>query len=241
MNIIKYYYVIFLVFLIGCSTGQFDTSYINIEQKTFKHDLLIEINGEKFIGTGVVKKSNQYDITIFPSDKIERIIYSTCHEEQVIDKPETNGWFKKSISFSIKNVPNVSDVVSCSLEVIVLDEQSRRNAFATIEFQDQRTEVQLPALVKCNGIIKRYDTGVSICQSAYGLIQQIDFTEPVIHDGSKPECEVIKESGVDKKSFTFVMPKGNCTFYFGAQRKINGKRVLHRLQTIGYSEVPFTK
>jgi hypothetical protein len=227
------------LFIFSCSSGQFDTSYVNIENKTFRQDLVVDINGEHFVGSGLVKKAQDYNVVVYPDDKVERIIYSTCHEEQVIDKPKTNGWFRKSISFTLKNVPNVSDVSSCSLEIIVLDEQSRRNAFATIEFQDQRPEVQLPALVKCNGVIQQYNSGVSICQSAMGLIQQINFNEPVIQAGVKGSCDVMKS--IDDKTFAFMMPKGKCTYYFGSNRKLNGKRLLARLQTIGYSDIPFTK
>jgi hypothetical protein len=235
----KYYLILFSIILGACSTGQFDTSYINIDKKTFKHDLQVDINDEKFIGTGVVKKANVYNVTVYPDEKIERIIYTTCHEEQVIDKPKTNGWFKKSISFSLNNVPNVSDVSSCSLEIITLDQESRKNSFATIEFQDERLEVQLPVTLKCNGIIKKYETGVSICQSATGLIQQINFSEPVIQAGATQNCDVMKS--IDDKTFTFAMPQGNCSYYFGAQRKVGGKRVLARLQTIGYTDWPYTK
>lgn len=240
-RLFKFHYgqsqIIFLLFLIfsACSTAPLPDYTQNLDQKTFKHDLLVEINGVRFRGTGVVKKANVYDITVYPTEKIDRIIYQTCHQEQVIDQPPT-GWISGKFNFEIKDVPGVSDVNSCSLQIIAMNEDKRVNMFALIEFQDERPEISLPAILKCNGETKSYSNGVSICQSAFNLVEQISFSEPVVQKGASPMCDVMKSK--DDMVFTYFMPKGSCTYYFSSQRKLNGKRISHRLQTLGYSEVP---
>jgi hypothetical protein len=207
----------------------------NLEESTFKHDLVLEVNGEKFKGVGVIKRASQYKIKIYPNERIDRVFWHTCHQEDTVDKPDT-GWFTKSYEFYLNDVPGVQDVHACALDIVSMDQQSRRNGFATLEFLDMRPEISLPALVKCNGMATFYDKGVSICQSAEGLIEQIKFNEPVVQTGAKPDCDVMK--ALDDKTFTFIMPKGKCTYYFTSDRKIGGKRVSHRLQTVGYTNVP---
>lgn len=227
-------YALVFLFLTACSSLQFPATP-DPSKTTFKHDLMMEVNGVKFKGTGVIPRAAQYKIKLFPQDKIDRVFWHTCHQEDVIDKPDT-GWFTKAYEFYLSDVPGVQDVNACALDIVVMDQQSRRNGFATLEFLDTRPEVSLPALLKCNGVTTFYDKGVSICQSAEGLIEQLKFNEPVVQTGAKPECDVMK--ALDDKTFTFVMPRGKCTYYFTADRKIGGKRVSHRLQTVGYSEVP---
>jgi hypothetical protein len=202
---------------------------------TFKHDLIVEVNGSKFKGIGVVPRHSQYTVKITPDEKIDRLIWQTCHQDDVIDKPKT-GWFNKSYEFVLKDVPGVVDVTSCSLELISMNEAHRQNAFATIEFLDTRPEVSLPALLKCSGVMTNYSQGVSICQSSAGLVQQITFSEPVVNEGADGTCNVMNSK--DRLVYTFFMPKGKCTYYFVAKTKLGEKRLLHRLQTIGYTDVP---
>jgi hypothetical protein len=231
-NVILYYG---LSQIIACASAPTPDYSKNIENKTFKHDLLVDVNGTRFKGIGVAKKASTYHIIIYPTEKIDRLTYTTCHLQQTIDQPKT-GWFSGKFEFDLTDIPGVTDVHACSLQILAMNEDNRVNMFALIEFQDTRPEISLPATVKCNGDLRSYPDGVSICQTAAGLVEQISFNETVIQKGSSPQCDVMKS--IDDKTFTYFMPSSNCTYYFSSQRKINGKRVSHRLETLGFTEVP---
>jgi hypothetical protein len=233
---IKYYLILFSIIIVGCAGGQLNDSYVNIEKKTFMHDLLVEVNGEKFIGSGVLKKAAEYKVTVFPEQKIDRIIFTTCHMQKTDDAPKTDGIFKKSVSITLRDIPNVVDVFACSLGIVTFNEKTRENGFARLMFSDSRPEVSLPVLLKCNGAVTFYRDGVSICHAPSGLIQQLTFSEPVVQAGSRPECDVMK--AVDDKTFTFYMPPSQCTYYFVSNRKLNGKNVVHRFHSIGFTAQP---
>lgn len=230
------YLLLVSLLLAACGTFQLPEIPKDVSDVTFKHDLVIEINGKKYTGVGVVPRSSSYHIKVYPDERISRIFWNSCHQGNEVDQPNT-GWFKKTYEFDLKEVPGVQDVYACALEVTVMNMEKRKNGFAVLEFLDSRPEVNLKALVKCNGSLEYYENGVSICQSAAGLIQQIKFSEPVIHAGSMGNCADVMKAA-DDKTFTYIMPKGKCTYYFGADRKLNGKTVLHRLQTVGYTEAP---
>lgn len=223
------------IFLLISACATFMPIKPDIENKVYEQELVIEVNGEKFRGAGVVKHASEYKIKVYPDERIQFITWHTCHENHSEKKPKT-GWFSKAFEFVLKDVPGVVDVASCSLEISLLDGDKKHIGLATIEFQDTRPEVSLPAIVKCNGVVKNYETGVSICQNAAGLVQQISFKEPVLiaDKKQKEECKTMKT--IDEKTYTFLMPVGKCTYYFGADRKLKGKMLLHRLQTIGFTE-----
>ena len=223
--------------IIACASAPLPDYSKNIETKTFKHDLLVDVNGVRFRGVGVAKKASAYHITIYPTEKVDRLTYTTCSLQNTIDQPKT-GWFSGKVEFDLNDIPGISDVHSCSLQILAMNEDNRVNMFALIEFQDTRPEISLPATVKCNGDTKYYPDGVSICQTAAGLIEQITFAESVIQKGSSPQCDVMKTN--DDKTFTYYIAPSNCTYYFSSQRQINNKRVSHRLQTLGFTENPVT-
>jgi hypothetical protein len=221
--------------LMGCQTAQFSPTPSSGQLPVYRHDLKIKLNGVKFNGTGVAERAPKYEVEVNPKDPIDRIIWQTCHQEQVVDRPKT-GWFNDTYTFTLNNVSPIEDQTSCPLSITILTEKTRRNALALIEFTDVRPEVSLAATVRCNGQSTLYSKGVSVCQASSGLIQEIEFSEPVIHTGSINNCATMDKG--PQKVFRFAMPEGHCTYYFGANTKhANGKRLLHRLQTVGYSEV----
>lgn len=200
----------------------------------YRHDLTLEINGQKCVGTCVVPMADRYKVVIYPHGKIDRIMWQTCHQESVVDSPKS-GWFDKKYGFEFRQAAGIEDSKACALEVGVFEERKKRNGWAVVDFQDARPETSLPASLKCNGSVFS-TTGVSICQSASGLIQEIAFGTPVIVRPS-PECAVLTTK--DEKTYTFPLAKGKCTYYFVSNLKTDkGVRRMHRLNTIGYSEVP---
>jgi hypothetical protein len=206
------------------------------KQDVYKLDLQVKINGKDFSGIGVVPQAPAYEIVVYPQDKIDRIIWQTCNREEVVDRPNT-GWFNKSYRFSFTPLSPIEDEKACALQITVLTEKTNRVGMALFAFTDKRVEVNVPATVRCNGRSDQYPGGVSVCQSAAGLTQQIEFRDPVINAGVKGACNVMKTD--NEKVYTFEMPLDKCTYYFVAQDKAsNGKRRVHRLETAGYNFIP---
>jgi hypothetical protein len=211
--------------------------------ETPKHDLWVTVNGVNFQGVGVAERSPKYEITVWPEGSIDRIIWRTCNREEVVDKPKNGFWERvqgnNTYKFTIEPTKDLEDGRSCALEITVLEERQRRNGFAVIDFEDPREMVRLPAVLKCNGQT-RIGNGVSICQSAAGLIQRIEFNEPAINRGAPAGCDVMKSA--DERIYEFAIPEGPCTYYFvsASRRTEDGKqRLVHRLNTIGYKSVPY--
>lgn len=230
----------FFLFLTGCSLFQYEQLPVPSAGETYKHDLSVKINGVSYVGVGVVKRASSYKLEVFPEGKIDRIMWRTCNREEVVDKPPS-GWFSNKFEFTVTPAAGLEDITSCGLQITVLEEKKRRNGFAFFDFEDARPEVSLPAKVTCNGKLQSL-SGVSVCQSASGLVQQIFFSSPVVQSGSSPECDIMRPFQGDETIYRFAMPPGECTYYFVAQTKAtNGKRLLHRLTTIGYTDVLPTK
>lgn len=227
---------VFLCAITACSSF-LPKLYTPNPDDVYKHDLRLEVNGAVINGVGVVRYAPEYRVRVYPPGKIDRIMWRTCNREETVDKPDT-GWFSNRYEFTIAPVQGFEDVNSCALSITVLEEKKRRNGFAMVEFEDRRPEVKLEASVACNGVVTKAN-GVSICQSASGLIQQISFAVPVVQKGASPECDVMRPLDSDEKTYRFAIAKGECSYYFVAQeRASNGKRYVHRLTTIGYSDVP---
>lgn len=226
-----------LFLLAGCSTLQAKSLYVPTLTETYRHDLVLKINGDKFVGTGVAKLASSYKIEVIPEGKIDRIIWRTCNREEVVDKPGGTWWGYQGYSFDLKPAIGLEDVTACGLQVIVLEEKKRRNGFAFVDFQDARSEMDVEAIMTCNGVT-RESKGVEVCQSASGLYQQIKFNTKVVQAGVSGQCNVMKPFDGDESFYRFTMPTGECSYYFVAQEKaVNGKRRIFRLSTLGYSDV----
>lgn len=236
------WFVIFLAYLMttGCVTAPTDE---DTKDKTYLHDLKVEVNGEKFVGIGVANLSTRYGIEISPDDQIDWVLWGTVHQEHPDRKPNT-GWFNKKYDFQYYPKKGFEDSTASPLHIWILNKSNRKAGFALVDFVDARPEIQLPAVLSCNGEVfnckkneKQCKAGVSICQSAQGLVQQIDFETEVIHTEVDGPCKVMPiEKG---KSFRFEVAGGECAYYFTSNIKTaDGKRLSHRLTTIGYTEVP---
>lgn len=225
-----------LLTLPGCGTTvKSDILKFNMND-VYRRDLKVKINGKEFTGAGVVPRADKYEIEIDPPGKIDRIMWQTCNRDEVIDSPDSS-FFSKKFKFSFQPV-KLEDTSSCGgLTITVLEEKKRRNGFAFLDFQDKREEVSVPVVLTCNGVVESH-TGVSVCQSAAGLFQEMIFNEPVKQAGAVGECDVMSPFNGNEQIYRFQMPKGECTYYFVAQsRAPNGERKLHRLTTIGYTDV----
>lgn len=221
-------------FLLACVTTR--QLYTPDGNAVYMHRLSIDVNGKSFKGVGVVPLASEYKIEVDPPGKIDRIVWRTCSREDVIDEPST-GWSGK-FKFKISPTPGLEDVNSCALEIVVLEQKKRRNAFGLIEFQDRRPQISLPAKLSCNGV-QTLEQGVAVCQSSAGLYQQIEFDVPVVQAGAEHNCDVVRPLRGNERIYRFPMAQGACTYYFVAKQKHeNGERLALRLSTIGYTDVP---
>jgi len=120
---------------------------------------------------------------------------------------------------------NIEDLARCPVEIISLDKRGR-HGWGFVVFKEEKYQAR--AHLKCNGV-NFEASGVSICQSKSGLIQEMNFVSPMVIVGSE-KCE-IKSS--DKKRFRYRMPKGVCVFTLA---RIEKPHLKHLHYTIGYDE-----
>ena len=199
----------------------------------------MKVDGVWYIGFGLPEPQKSYMIEIEPpGDKIDRLIITTCHRQDVIDKPDNVGWLKKSVLYSYSNDSEVEGNRTCPMHIYALEEKSRALGFGFLDFVDNRSEYDLSLRAQCNGK-ESFFKGRGFCQSAMDLIQVLNFYEPVIVSplSQSPECLVFDSK--PQKVFEFKMPKGACTYQFVSKYKSkNGLRSRLRFYTFGVTDVP---
>ena len=227
-----------LLILQGCTSFEHKVSLDTWNRQSLSVE--IQVNGEKYNyqGMGVVPiaKDGNYEIKIKPSEKIQRLIITTCHREIVQDKPNSDGWFSKSVTLNYRIMKDREDKKACLMNISGIH-KGKKVSFAMLDFMDTRPEVNLPATIQCNGTIKHYGKGASVCQSASNLYQAIIFNEEVLVTSSD-DC-LGSFTTIDGKTYEYQMKTGSCTYHFVGRGKIDGKNQVHRLTTYGYTHVPF--
>lgn len=241
IEILLFTVLICLVFMMalfstfGCASISTPEDVKRLAVETFRKDMKVVVDGVEYRGTGVLPIRPAYKIQITPKEKASRLILQNCHREIVIDKPKT-GWFSKTYQIDFAPIDVAESGKLCQLEIASTNEQVK-NSFAFFEFDDSRPEVSLQALLKCNGQQSFSRAGVSLCQSAEGLEQVISFSQKVVNEGNIEECN--QPESKDGFTWVFIPNKNKCSYYFVAQKKHpNGKRLAHRLTSIGYSMIP---
>ncbi len=221
--------LLFLLFS-GCAAFSKKLPSISTDD-IYRHDLRVEVNAKQYIGVGVVEAAPEYTIKVFPNGKIDRLMWRMCDGEDVLDDLGDDEY-----TFKIRPTALETKSSCGTLQITVLEEKKRRNGYALIIFKDTRPEISLPAQLTCNKITSN-PYGVSVCQTAEGLYSQILFSEPVVQLGADDRCQVMQPSK-DEKVFLFTTPKDECNYFFVAQSKAeNGKRKVHYLTTLGYTDV----
>lgn len=221
-------------FICGCQELPKHADFASGISETYRYDLSVMVDDQVCNGTCVVPIKKSYEIKIAADGKVDRVTWQTCHQEQIIERPKS-GLFNSNIKFIFVPRDEFEAVSSCALEVTIIQEKKRRAGLVLIEFQDQRAEVSLLSTVICNGS-KMNKVGVSTCQSAAGLIQEINFPTAALVN---PDVGCELPLTTDERKYRFAIRPGRCTYYFVSnERASNGKRKIHRLTTIGYTEVP---
>lgn len=221
----------------GCATtaSQITQEFDSGKTPNYRYDLSVQVNGRQINGMAVVTPADKYDIIVQPDDKIDRIIWQTCNEEHVVDKPSGGFWnMNKSFSFSVAVAAGLTDVKTCPLKITVLTQKQNRVGLAFLDFGDKRPEYQaIKGTQVCNGT-QAYNHGAIVCQSASGLIQQIEFDRPVLPD-PVPDAGCSPMSDIDgqRLRYRWTLSSGLCMYLFGDKDHNR-----FRLQAYGYDEVP---
>ena len=226
--------ILIIGFQIGCSIIPVKDPE-ELAKYYFRKSLKFEIDGKSYEGVAVLPRKETYNITIIPDEKMTFYIFQTPHRDIPIDKPDT-GWFNKKFSYKYTPQTNLEDRGYTPLKITALNKDQVSDAFAFIEFKDANSEISLEANVKCNGELYSNVIGVSICQTAKGLIEEILFKEKVLIESVDNNC--VNPTTNDGILWRIKASEGECPYYFTARtRHENGHRLSHRLTMIGYTKV----
>lgn len=206
--------LLLVLLLTGCATAM-ETS--QNPTTVYQKDMRLRVDGVKLDGGVYVfpRKSN-YAVR---ADLYRRALVfkiTSCHREWVLSEPGSN------VDFDYTPMSGIEDRGLCPLELGAFDLKGQ-HTWAYIDFLGDES---LTAALSCNGKFASIK-GVSICQSHSGLIQQIQFMEPV-EVYSTENCA--KADSNDKKTFTMSISHGKCVYLF------KGAKDIHRLTTIGYDD-----
>lgn len=201
--------------LSGCANLPMATQ--DSASKEYKMDLGLVVNGIAGKGTMVVPKSALYDIQVTAPDNADIVTINTCHREMILNKQDNK--------FGVKFTP--TDIENNGYCPIIISAFAPTFTYAGgfIDVQD----VDLPAILTCNG--KTANTsGVSVCQSRMGMIEKIQFADPV--NAGVPDLPCPALSGSPGVSFEVHLGKGRCVYAF---KEVSSGRI-HRLTTQGYEQ-----
>lgn len=224
--VLAFILVCLLFLTIGCSLVNQKLDY----SKIYRRDIKLEINNEKFDGVGVPTRALSYEIKIQAYGKIDTLIIKSCSRDVQVSKP-SSGVFssKKKYSYLYTPLKGLEDSASCALEIGAYEEKKGRHGWANIYFQDK--EHSLIAELKCGGKhILDASKSASVCQGSVGSFQKISFPERVKVSPIREECKIMKSN--DEINYQYIMPRGECVFYFGSK---SGD--FHTHTTFGFEEI----
>lgn len=225
----------------GCTTLNTDpalTAPTGSPTVEYRSDLVLDVNGVKYPGTGVAALSQSYKVTVYPEASIDRIIWTTCNQQHVVDKPGESFWDQISgnnqYSFTLNPDIDLEGSNACALEISVLTEHQNITGYGLIDFMDARPVYQkIKATARCNGYTS-VPTGVYVCQSAQNLVQDFVFDRPVISGTPVVGCSIPVDVDGGRIHYRLTLSSGKCLYIFGDK---DGN--FFRLNAIGYNEVPY--
>lgn len=178
----------------------------------------LSINGQSFVGVGVVGRAKAYKIKASFDSSIEELRLNTCHRFKKYKK------IGKKFEFNYEKSKKIENTGLCIMNLIAIDKKGD-NRFGLIEFKND-VDLNLKGLTTCNGQTKAVE-GVSVCQSQKSLRQSIEFLEKsTVY--AQDECK--KPFTYDSKTFFYDIQLGDCVFLFDAESGF------HRHRTYGYHD-----
>lgn len=213
--------------ILGLSSGCSSMDQVLDPNLIYKRDLRLVVDGKDFEGVGVLPQRASYEIVVHPRGAVDMLIINSCHRSLGFEKIST-GWFSGKFKYNYAPIPNLESGRICPLRVEVFDASKSKNSWSFMDFQTPGYEIQGTTL--CNGNREPF-TGVAVCQSRRGLVQRIEFKEPIRFAPPQPsQCETPKR--VAPSTYEFTVQTGECLLHFQTQ---DGK--LGRLTTIGHEQV----
>lgn len=178
--------------------------------------LAFSVEGVAYFGSAVVQRKSSQKIAVSVPKDAAKLLFRTCHREDVIDRPPSN-WTTTFVP-----VMFLENWGSCIITVSVITQKGNlQHGF--IDFTSNET---LPATSYCNGQKVVSSGGVTFCQARAGLVQKIDFDNGNVAGAGTEGCPELKKDGW---SFTYQTSKGLCIYAF---KSADGKT--HRLTSRGY-------
>jgi hypothetical protein len=219
-------FVLAAQFIVGCAA-----TYQQLEPgRLYKRDAKIEISGKAYEGVVVVPRQSQYEFLVTPKGGIDLLILRTCHREYVAEKvdPGFMGIGGGQFKYSYKPVIGLEDTRVCPLRVDFFESSKEgRHSWAFVDFE--HPEYTVNGRLTCNGAITPFH-GVAACQNKVGLIQRLDFLEPVQFAPPKPDsCNMPRKVN---SSYELEVSLGECLYHFRTRDNRIG-----RFTMIGYEGI----
>lgn len=239
----------FALGLAGCASLQDIANILsgNTSQKITKTpiwlympDLEMKANDTVIKGAGTTLLESKNDIQVWSPVDADRVEVTTCARHDVcqikggqlacdLTKFEVNTDFfgnanKYLVYHFIPGRDEMDD--SCSNMMIAVYDKNTLASWGYIFFEQNEAD-HFPALFTCNAT-DHYFSGVSVCSSQAGIIQEINFQIPVDDFEAESACNIKK---ISSKEFEFQPAVGWCRASF-----IQGKK-FHDVVINAYSDV----
>jgi hypothetical protein len=211
--------LITLLFLVnGCASSVIPVG--SEAQKLSRANIKFSVEGVGYQGTALVQRKTSQKISVTVPDKAVKLVFTTCHREDVFDNPSSS-W---SILFQPSTL--LENWGSCIVTISVITQKGNMQQ-GIIDFTSNETE---PATSYCNGKVEKMPGGATFCQARVGLYQRISFGRLDMEAEPATGCPEMKKDGYD---FQYEMAPGLCIYAF---RSRDGKAT-HRLTSRGYAQL----
>ena len=200
----------------------------------YKNDICFKVEGKKFCGTGIIPNKNIIKVKIDSNNNIENFMLTTCAREITTKNPD-KGLFRRNgvVRLTLKPTIELEEKV-CPFYFAAFS-RSGKHAWGYLVVDPQ---YKLEAKIKnCNG--SKYDAkGVAICETRQGILQQIQFNEPIAMVPTngvadrKQDCPILPLRNNDTY-LEFETPNRDCVYGIIGRKS----KKMFILYTIGYEQV----
>lgn len=225
-------FCLFVLFLLaGCATSPSNPA----SQPTPVYELTLSgvLDGIPFSGVAMGNSGPSHTLTIQSDGTIPYVIGQTCHRFDKHEKAIDQGWIKetKSWSYAYTQAPTIEDTGDCPLRICAYETTVGTPPVqcAVVDFKNPR--YTHPARNICNGS-DAATTGKMLCHTKTGLIERVQFDEPMRVAGPVKQPDQADETKTytipfqcegkfidsDNMLFQYVMPASECYIIFYAAK-----------------------